>query len=408
MSFENEKDILDNSDNFSDDAISWEDVPDTGESDIVSIKNNSSSDIPTEVFSNDTGNNTDAINIEDVIADDSDTTAPVDNTINEDELKMILGADTSDGVEYIDDSEDVDADSLNEILMNDTQSSAVNNEPAASNDDDILPRKEEIKKQHSVSPILVALLFALLVSAGVYFVYTFLMNKEEDTAMQQNEQIQNTQENESIEEVTGENTLEEQNGDIPVVNEDEASDLKPEEEQLAEKKEVVSVVPTGRINHFAPLQKYVDTPQTGVIVKTINNIDVDSVKIPKPPRAYGEMTESTDKLMSRSVSGIMYDTLKPSAIINYDSNDYFVQIGDKLNNFKVVDIGPSNVKIALGKNIYKAEVGERFKIQSEFFGNNSYHEGARQYYSSEDEFNDRVNSAKKYTSNDDVIIHTKK
>ena len=403
MSFENEKDILDNSDNFSDDAISWEDVSDTGENDIVSIKNNSGSDIPTEVFSNDTGNNIDAINIEDVIVDDSDNAAPVDNTINEDELKMILGADTSDGVEYIDDSEGVDADTLNEILMNDTQP-AVNNEPASSNDDDILPRKEEIKKQPSVSPILIALLFALLVSAGVYFIYTFFLNKEEDSAQLQNNQTTN----ESIAEVTGENIQEEQNNDIPVINEDEASDLKPEEEQLTEKKEVVSVVPTGRINPFAPLQKYVDMPQAGTVVKTINNIDVDSVQIPKPPRAYGEMTEITEKLMSISVSGIMYDTLKPSAIINYDSNDYFVQIGDKLNNFKVVDIGPSNVKIALGKNIYKAEVGERFKIQSEFFGNNSYHEGARQYYSSEDEFNDRANSAKKYTSSDDVVIHTKK
>ena len=423
MSFENEKDILNSSDNISDDdAISWDSIIDTDEDGIVSIKKPSSDDIPTEVFTNDTGDSgdTEAVNIDDIVVGNSDSSpSSNDETINEDELKLILGGDTSDGIEYIDDSQEVDADALNEILMGNTDTNTEVSEEEApalddENNDEIIPRKEEIKNKSSISPVLLALLFALLVSAGIYFAYTFFLNKAEEDAMSQQNMPQQDigQPSENISAQAGESVDEEaQNTDIPVVNEDEASNLKPEE-KAEEKKEVISVVPTGRVNPFAPLQKYVYVPPapapvpTNVVVKTINNIDMSSVQIPKPPKAYGDMKEIAEKLMSVSVSGIMYDAQKPSAIINFEDNDYFVQIGDKLNNFKVIDIGPSNVKIALGKNVYKAEVGERFKIQSEFFGN-SYSDGIRQYYSSEDEFNNRAQNTKKYTSSDDVKIYTK-
>ena len=424
MSFEDDKDILDNSDNISDDdAISWDSIVDTDEDGIVSIKKNPSNNMETEVFANDSSSSDiDTINLDDVIVDDSNSVQTSDNNIDEDELKLILGRDTSDNVEYIDNNDADDTEELNKILMNDNTSNKSDTSATEETevDDEITPRKEEIKKKTTISPILLALLFAALVSAGVYIAYTLFMNKEDENMLRaQNEQMRNdnpggdlSEENLQDENISGENAqnaADNQNNDIQVVNEDEASDLIPEE-----KKEIVSVVPTGRTDPFAPLQKYVyvappppPAVRPSVVVKTINNIDLDSVQIPKIPKAYGELNQIAEKLMTISVTGIMYDKLKPSAIINYENNDYFVQIGDKLDSFKVIDIGPNNVKIALGKNVYKAEVGERFKIQSEFFGNNPYLEGARQYYSSEDEFDKRAENAKKYTSNDDVKIYTK-
>lgn len=420
MSFEDEKDLINNTDNSSDDdAISWDGILDTDEDGIVSIKKSSSGDIPTEVFTNDAEDeiNIDTINIDDAIVNDIDdsSTQNVD-TVDEDELKLIIGAeDGSDNVEYIDEQEELDTDALNDILMNNPDSSTdVSDQDVSADQNDseeeILPRKEEIKKSNTPSPVLIALVFALLVSAGVYFVYSFFLNKDEEEVMPPRDQLPSNEQPVNNEDTSIDEVAENNQGDIPVINEDEASDLKPEE-KTEEKKEVISIVPTGRINPFAPLQKYVyvppKPPAPSIVYKTINNIDINSAQVPKPPKAYGELNEITDKLISITVTGIMYDTQKPSAIINYENNDYFVQIGDKLNNFKIVDISPSSVKIALGKNVYKAEVGERFKIPSEFYGNNPYYNGSRQYYSSEDEFDNRVQNTKKYTSKDDVKIYTK-
>lgn len=297
--------------------------------------------------------------------------------IDEDELRKILAGDVStDGQPNVVDhySQDADdADDLNQILSD-----------SASDDGDIVSRKDELKNTQSVSPVLLALLFGLVVAAVIYFIFNFMANKEDDSEPSMNfnppQQAVNDQENV--------NQDDKQEGAIPVVNEDEASELKPDEEE--EKKEVVNVIPTGRPNPFLPLSKYTVQPRkTETVVRTINNIDYDSVNIPLPPKEYGEISTYTDQLMTISVSGIMYDKVKPSAIITYDGSDYFVQIGDRLNKFHVADIGPDYVKIALGKNIYTAKVGEEFKV-NDFYGNVQYKNGKRQYYSSEAEFEARA------------------
>jgi len=422
MSFEDEKDIINNSDDGSNsDVISWDSIIDTDQDGIVSIKNNSSSDIlQTEVFTNDTElQDTDLINLDDAVNNSSNIN-PTDNgdddVIDEDELKRILGNGGGEDIEYIDDSQDADIESVNSILNDEysAASMASDTEPDFNSQEtaeeiELTPRKDELKQKSSSSPVLIILILLALVAAAGYAAYTFMSGGEDGDVSQvnmpaQNDMQQNNQD-ENIEDIGADNP----DAPIPVINEDEVSELKPEE-KTEEKKEVVTVIPTGRTDPFTPISKYVyvaPPPKAAdVVVKTINNLDYNSVKIPAPPKEYGELSEIAEKLMSISVSGIMYDTQKPSAIINYDGSDYFVQINDKLNNFKVVDIGPNYVKIALGKNIYKAEVGEQFKI-TEFFGNVPYQGGARQYYSSEEEFVKRVENAKKYTSNNDVKIYAR-
>ena len=403
MFFEDdEKDIIGNGpEPLDDDAVSWDSILETDEDGLVSIKNDSPSPtrVPTEVFSN----NNDIPDLDSLTTDDEiDLITPVEDDsddVDEEELKRILNSDDTAPSEYeYAGEEDFNIDEqLNNVDVTE-----------APIEDDILPRKEEVKKQQGTSPVLLALLFGVIVAAAIYFFFNFVQNKDDDIDL---EKPSSNQEQDVDEEETSEEA-QNQDNDIPVINEDEASELKPDEKQ-EEKKQVINIVPTGRTNPFMPLQKYIYVeppkpapPKPVTVVKTINNLDYDSITIPKPPKAYGEISEMTTKLMSIAVSGIMYDTQKPSAIINYDNDDYFVQIGDKLNNFRVVDIGPNYVKIAFGKNIYKANVGEEFKI-NEFYGNVPYQGGGRQYYSSEDEFTNRKENAKKYTSENDVQIYAR-
>lgn len=64
------------------------------------------------------------------------------------------------------------------------------------------------------------------------------------------------------------------------------------------------------------------------------------------------------KVMTTVISGILYDKYNPSAIINIEGTDYLVKKGDLINRYKVLSITKNQVLVQLGKNIYKAGVGE--------------------------------------------------
>lgn len=64
------------------------------------------------------------------------------------------------------------------------------------------------------------------------------------------------------------------------------------------------------------------------------------------------------KVMTTTISGILYDKYNPSAIIKIEGDDYLVKKGDIVNNYKILSINQTQVLVQLGKNIYKAGVGE--------------------------------------------------
>lgn len=64
------------------------------------------------------------------------------------------------------------------------------------------------------------------------------------------------------------------------------------------------------------------------------------------------------KVMTTTISGILYDKYSPSAIINIEGADYLVKKGDVINKYKILSIGKTQVLVQLGKNIYCAGVGE--------------------------------------------------
>jgi hypothetical protein len=78
-----------------------------------------------------------------------------------------------------------------------------------------------------------------------------------------------------------------------------------------------------------------------------------------PPETITVDTTATE-LISTKVSGIMYDSINPSAILNINGSDYLVRTGDIINNYKILSIGRSTVTVQNGANVYKAGVGEMF------------------------------------------------
>lgn len=118
----------------------------------------------------------------------------------------------------------------------------------------------------------------------------------------------------------------------------------------ASKKVTLKVVNTGRINPFTPVGNF---NKFGFI--TSPNID-----ILEPPTKLGNLTEELDKLVKITVSGILYDSVKPSAIINVSGVDYFVQRNDRVDDFTVAAISKDTVVIKKGNNIYRASIGQNF------------------------------------------------
>lgn len=113
------------------------------------------------------------------------------------------------------------------------------------------------------------------------------------------------------------------------------------------KKSIVSIDDRVVINPFLPP---VSAPKT-TKVKNKNPYYL------LPPT---ELKENSDAkiLMNTMVSGIMYDSYSPSAIIQISGTDYFVKKNDIIQGFKIVGINKDSVVIKRGANVYNAKVGQ--------------------------------------------------
>ncbi len=382
MYFEDEKDIIDENANLhiaDDGTVSWEDILSDSDS---TEEDGNTSDASESQLDADIAD-VDSVNIDDFIQDDADTSSLeyIDNTSDNqsdfdssgDAIQSINNAETYSQEENF--TEDFDIDKQLEKVSFD--------ENSTENNSDFRMPPKDAKKLNS-TPILIALLVAVLVMAGIYYYFTSTQNPNEPLVSPSTKTEMDNMTPEKLEDRANdlqetEEIAEDQSASIPVVNDENIDTLKADEVQLPEKKQVISIIPTGRINPFMPIQKY----DKAGIDDTV--IQYDKVGIPTPPIKMGVKDEETVKMLTISVSGIMYDDVKPSAIITLDNNDYFVQKGDMLDNYKVIDIGRNFVTVAHDKNLFKANVGEEFKISSKFYGSAQYipqgQGGGRQYYS---------------------------
>ncbi len=165
-------------------------------------------------------------------------------------------------------------------------------------------------------------------------------------------------------------------------NKEKADEKAKAEEKKAEKFVTLSVQNGGRMNPF--------TPPAGFENSTAKYAFSD-YEILSPPEDVpsDEVAEEAKKLMDITVSGILFDSVKPSAIISVSGQDYFVQIGDKVDEFQVVAINTQYVAIKNGTNVYRAQVGENFNNASTVGGmaqrqTSGKFAGAKQYTSTSD------------------------
>lgn len=115
------------------------------------------------------------------------------------------------------------------------------------------------------------------------------------------------------------------------------------------KKDFISI-PSGTVkaNPFLPYRE---------VGKSANVKDVPKYDLVEPPEMITEGSEAA-RVMDTVVSGILYDKYSPSAILNIEGNDYLVKKGDVVNNYKILNIMRDSVTVMLGKNTYKAGIGE--------------------------------------------------
>lgn len=131
-------------------------------------------------------------------------------------------------------------------------------------------------------------------------------------------------------------TIQSSEGDVDIL-------VKNKDLKRSSKMVFVSVSNSGRSNPFLPANENVLPPSLSYLA---------------PPPEVALKDSDAGKVMSTTISGILYDKNNPSAIINIEGADYLVKTGDTIHNYKVLSITQNQVLVQLGKNIYKAGVGE--------------------------------------------------
>ncbi len=117
----------------------------------------------------------------------------------------------------------------------------------------------------------------------------------------------------------------------------------------------IQITTTGRQNPFVP-------------VGNLNNIGFitnPNIDVLPPNETLSDPDPALDRLMSIKVSGILYDGVNSSAVINLAGVDYFVQKGDKIDSFTVVEITKTTVAIKEKNNIFSASIGQTFTSGNE-------------------------------------------
>lgn len=145
-------------------------------------------------------------------------------------------------------------------------------------------------------------------------------------------------------------------------------------EVLTSKKAVIDIEENAVVNPFLPITEVKQNSAKKVTKPNPNYI--------LPPTSVSE-DSTASLLLSTVISGIMFDTYSPSAIVRISDTDFLVKKGDLIHGFKVLNITPKTVTLKLGKNVYEAPVGiilaslpttnntSTVNLNNRFGGNNS-------------------------------------
>ena len=116
---------------------------------------------------------------------------------------------------------------------------------------------------------------------------------------------------------------------------------------------MVSYNPTLRTNPFKPP---VISPKEDKSYELLNTTGFEIIE----PPAESEADENLTLLLQTQISGILYDSESPSAIVNLNGKDQFVKTGDVISGYKIQSITKDKVQISYKNNTYVASVGQLF------------------------------------------------
>lgn len=387
MFFGDEKDIIIDSDadlQIADDGtVSWDDILDDGD-ELVSLKNPNNNNAASEQKQE--------VEIEDLsddslvdLGDELEFIDDEDDEVDDEELQKILtdDEDVSPKKRAFDAFGASEAAPEEEPLLQEDEefdidaqlaNAAVSGAGISSKDNVFNNQKSErgeikvgINPPRNNMPILIAILVAVLVGSGIYY-YTSNFAQDDLAQIQdiQQQAVQEQMNNTTQEDIVNRNA---ENENIPVVNEEQLSELKAEKEDASDKKEVVPVVQTGRVDPFLPLGKYttvvVEKKQKPIVIP--QKVAQENFGFPKPPTVINNsdiafiQPRILTSLSNFVVSGVMYDSKNPAAILNYGNSSYFVKIGDKVANFTVKDIQKNHIVLTYGKYSHKVYVREEME-----------------------------------------------
>lgn len=118
----------------------------------------------------------------------------------------------------------------------------------------------------------------------------------------------------------------------------------------------IAIGDTGRTNPFKPNieQQKLELPAINEASAVREKYSFDVIEPPE----LGIENLDLERLMQTKVTGILYDNIKPSAIVNIDGSDQLVSIGDNVAGFEIVSITKNKVVIRDGSNVFRASVGQ--------------------------------------------------
>ena len=256
--------------------------------------------------------------------------------------------------------------------------------------DDNEPKPIGIKqdKKGSMMPIILGVLVAFIMAYGGYAGYSYLTTNNmlpglNNSAKADLENKNNQEDNDMFDDFGADANQQgmpnEQKPQLQQPQQPQQGQIQgqPQAQDAQKDKVVVTVTNTGRTNPFTPTGNFSEAGYT--IPKGLD--------IMAPPPYDKDVTPN--KLVDIVVSGILYDNLKPSAIITIGGMDHFVQRGDSIDEYIVSSISPTQVTIRKGKNSYTASIGQSFDIKGRIAGETTYVKTKngviRQYYTPSEE-----------------------
>lgn len=77
-----------------------------------------------------------------------------------------------------------------------------------------------------------------------------------------------------------------------------------------------------------------------------------------PPLVIPETDPMTEKMLEFKLSGIMFDNIRPSAILSIDGTEQLVHKGDVVMGYKILNITRKSVLVKYGSNTYEVTTGQ--------------------------------------------------